>query len=113
MKYAPRHNPFRNINYKSKKQLQIHLDFVKLNPDDKEKPYYCAVCNKRFLTELGASNHVDFVHTELVFNALMGTKKIHITEKDRKLLHIQQREKAKERERKKEIQRIQFFKPFE
>lgn len=39
--------------------------------------------------------------------------KIRITEKDRRMLHLQQREKAKERERKKEIQRIQFFKSFE
>jgi len=41
------------------------------------------------------------------------TKTIHITERDRKILRIQQREKMKERERKKELQRIQFFKNFE
>jgi hypothetical protein len=70
MKYAPRWNPLRNFNYKSKKQLGKHLAFVGLNPDDKEKPYYCTVCMKRFLTELGASNHVDFVHTELVLKTL-------------------------------------------
>lgn len=70
MKYAPRWNPLRNFDYKSKAQLGRHLDFVTLNPDDKEKPYGCKVCKKRFLTELGASNHVDFVHTEVVLAAL-------------------------------------------
>jgi len=70
MKYAPRHNPLRNFNYKSKAQLGRHLDFVKLDPDDKTKPYGCTVCKKRFLTELGAQNHVDFVHTDVVLAAL-------------------------------------------
>ena len=70
MKYAPRHNPLQNLNYKSKKQLGLHLDFTMLDPSDKEKPYGCRVCKKRFLTELGASNHVDFVHTELVLKTL-------------------------------------------
>lgn len=70
MKYAPRHNPLRNLNYKSKEQLGKHLNFVKLNPDDKEKSYGCTICKKRFLTELGASNHVDFIHTELVLKVL-------------------------------------------
>ena len=73
MKYAPRHNPLRNFDYESKEQLGKHLDFVKLNPDDKEKPYFCRVCKKRFLTELGASNHVDFIHTELVLKTLRET----------------------------------------
>ena len=70
MKYAPRHNPLQNLNYKSKAQLGRHLAFVKLNPDDRKKPYYCTVCKKRFLTSLGASNHVDFIHTDLVLKAL-------------------------------------------
>ena len=70
MKYEPEYNPLKNLNYKSKEQLRRHIDFVGLTPDNKEKPYYCTVCKKRFLTELGASNHVDFVHTELVLNTL-------------------------------------------
>ena len=68
MKYAPRHNPLRNLNYKSKEQLGKHLSLTKYNPN--EDKYKCTFCNKRFLTELGASNHVDFVHTELVLKAL-------------------------------------------
>ena len=74
MKYEPEFNPLRNLKYKSKKQLQKHLDFVRLDPDNKEKPYCCTVCKKRFLTPLGASNHVDFVHTELVLTALRDVK---------------------------------------
>ena len=71
MKYAPRHNPFRGFNYENKEQLGKHLDFVTLNPSDRTKPYGCKVCKKRFLTELGASNHVDFIHTELVLETLL------------------------------------------
>ena len=74
MKYAPRHNPLKNFNYESKKQLGIHLDFVTLDPNNKEKPYGCRVCKKRFLTKLGASNHVDFIHTKLVLKVLRETK---------------------------------------
>ena len=70
MKYEPKFNPLKNLNYKSKNQLQKHLDFVKLNPGDKDRPHYCTVCGKRFLTSLGASNHVDFVHTAEVLKAL-------------------------------------------
>ena len=70
MKYAPRHNPFKNFNYKSKAQLGRHLDFVTLDPDNKTKPYGCTACKKRFLTSRGASNHVDVVHTEVVLAAL-------------------------------------------
>ncbi len=70
MKYAPRHSPLGNLNYKSEKQLGIHLDFTTLDPSNKEKPYGCTACKKRFLTKLGASNHVDFTHTELVLKAL-------------------------------------------
>ena len=70
MKYAPRHNPLKNLNYKSKKQLGIHLAFTALDLSNREKPHRCTICKKRFLTELGAHNHVDFVHTELVLKAL-------------------------------------------
>lgn len=72
MKYSPDFNPLKNFNYTSKEQLGRHLDFVKLNLDNKDKPYYCTICKKKFLTELGASNHVDFVHTELVLKTLRG-----------------------------------------
>jgi len=74
MKYEPKYNPLRNLNYKSKEQLGKHLAFVELDPDDKEKSYFCRVCKKRFLTLLGASNHVDFVHTELVLATLKETR---------------------------------------
>lgn len=70
MKYAPRHNPLGNLNYKSMKQLDVHLGFTILDLSNRKKPYRCTVCKKRFLTSLGASNHVDFVHTELVLKAL-------------------------------------------
>lgn len=74
MKYEPEFNPLKNLNYKNREQLQRHLDFVGLTPGNKEKPYYCTICKKRFLTKLGASNHVDFVHTELVLTALKETQ---------------------------------------
>jgi len=70
MKYAPRHNPLRNLKHRSMKQLGVHLSFTTLDPSNKEKPYGCKVCKERFLTPLGASNHVDFVHTDLVLKAL-------------------------------------------
>lgn len=70
MKYAPRWNPLRNIIYKTKAQLGRHLGFVSLDPSNQEKPYGCTLCKRRFLTSLGASNHVDFVHTATVLAAL-------------------------------------------
>jgi hypothetical protein len=74
MKYAPRHNPLRGLNYKSKAQLGRHLSFVHLYPGDKLKPYGCMLCKLRFRTVLGASNHVDFEHTEEVWAALKEVK---------------------------------------
>jgi len=74
MKYAPRNNPLRNLNYKSKAQLGRHLSFVHLYPGDKLKPYGCTLCKLRFLTLLGASNHVDFEHMEEVLKALREVK---------------------------------------
>lgn len=38
MKYEPEFNPLRNLNYKSEEQLQRHIDFVGLTPNNKEKP---------------------------------------------------------------------------
>ena len=69
MRYEPEFNPLKNLKYKNRKQLQRHLDFVGFNPDE-NKPYYCTICKKRFSTILGASNHVDFIHTELVLSVL-------------------------------------------
>jgi hypothetical protein len=73
MKYEPEYNPFKDFKYASKEQLGKHLDLVKLRPREK-KPYYCTLCSKIFLTLLGASNHVDFVHTEEVLKILKGNE---------------------------------------
>jgi len=69
MKYSPCFNPFRNFKYTSKKQLAKHLDLVGLYPGER-KPYYCTLCDKTFSTQLGASNHVNFIHTREVFEIL-------------------------------------------
>lgn len=74
MKYNPKYSPFRNFNYTSKKQLGKHLGLVKLNPDNQKTPYYCTLCEKTFLTSLGASCHVDFIHTEEVLKILQESQ---------------------------------------
>jgi len=66
MRYHPDDSPFKNYNFKSKRQLGKYLSLVKLDLSIKEKPYVCTICGLRFLTELGALNHVDFKHTEEV-----------------------------------------------
>lgn len=70
MKYEPQWNPFKDFKYTSQEQLGRHLDLVGLNPDNQNKPYYCTLCKKTFLTLLGASNHVNFIHTKEVFKIL-------------------------------------------
>ena len=74
MKYEPKYSPFRNFKYTSKAQLGKHLDLIKLNPSNQKKPYYCTLCGKAFLTSLGAHNHLDFVHTQEVFEILKESK---------------------------------------
>ncbi len=66
MKYNPEFSPVRHIEWNDKEKFGEYLSLVKLNLKNRDKHYQCTICEKTFLTELGAWNHVDFKHPEKV-----------------------------------------------
>jgi len=68
MKYDPELiNKYPGI-WKNRKTLGKYLNLVKFNPD--KKRYYCTICNKQYLTDTGASNHVDANHEKEILNII-------------------------------------------
>jgi len=68
MKYNPEFiNKYPEI-FKDRETSGKYLDLIKFNPD--KKRYYCTICNKQFLTETGAYNHVDVKHKKEILNII-------------------------------------------
>jgi len=71
MKYNPELiNKYPGI-WKDRKTLGRYLALVKFNPSATEESYYyCTICKKHFLTELGAYNHIDVKHEKEILKII-------------------------------------------
>ena len=57
--------------WKSKEILRQYNALIKFIPSNKEKSYFkCTVCNRRFLTELGAYYHLDVKHEKEILETI-------------------------------------------
>jgi len=73
MKYNPDFSPMKHFEFESKKQLGRYCELIKYNPD--ENKYRCTFCDKKFTTESGAYNHIDFEHTQEIMEILKSKQR--------------------------------------